>query len=170
MKLRHRSLYFVLSQALKLFLPFIHKKLMSLISDSTMEDENLDKEVLWNLQMMSEIVRSNGQELIKYKHLIVDVLKKSLRMTCKQGSSASRLLLTLVAKKDLQLTKSAYPCPMSINSGSGYEFGATILRNLFKALTLTYCLNYTSVTESLDKDPRELLYVRHWAKPGKIIY
>ena len=55
-----------------------------------MEEENLDKEVLWNLQMMSEIVRSNGQELIKYKHLIVDVLSKSLRMTCKQG----RLLMT----------------------------------------------------------------------------
>ena len=76
---------FTFSQALKLFLPFIHKKLMSLITDSTIKEGTLDKEVLWNLQMMSEIVRSNGQELIKYKTLLVDVLAKSLRMTCKQG-------------------------------------------------------------------------------------
>ena len=72
---------------MKLFLPFIHKRLMSLITEATMEEENLDKEVLWNLQMMSEIVRSNGQELIQYKQLLVDVLSKSLRMTCKQGES-----------------------------------------------------------------------------------
>ena len=57
-----------------------------------MEEESLDKDVLWNLQMMSEIVRSNGQELIKYKHLLVDVLKKSLRMNCKQGLSLAASL------------------------------------------------------------------------------
>ena len=49
----------------------------------------------------------------------------------------------------------------------GYEFGASILRNLFKALTLTYCLNYTSVTETLDQNPDDHLYVRDWAKPGE---
>ena len=50
---------------------------------------------------------------------------------------------------------------------SGYEFGASILRNLFKALTLTYCLNYTSVTGRLDLSPEDHIFVRDWAKPGK---
>ena len=81
-----------LAQALKLFLPFIHKKLMGLVTEATMQEESFDKEVLWNLQMMSEIVRSNGQELIKYKSMLVDVLKKSLRMTCKEGIGFLRLL------------------------------------------------------------------------------
>ena len=56
----------------------------------------------------------------------------------------------------------------SVSPSSGYEFGASILRNLFKALTLTYCLNYTSVTDSLDQDPADHLFVRDWAKPGEL--
>ena len=62
---------------------------MTLVTEATMAEEALDKEILWNLQMMSEIVRSNGQELIRYKSHLVDVLEKSLRMTCKQGDIRS---------------------------------------------------------------------------------
>ncbi|KAJ8044540.1 Proteasome activator complex subunit 4 [Holothuria leucospilota] len=72
--------------ALKKLLPHCSQLVLNILSsDEMQEEEHLDKEVLFNLLLLSEIVHFSTHELLNYKELVFEVLEKSLHLTCKEG-------------------------------------------------------------------------------------
>ncbi|KAE8600768.1 hypothetical protein XENTR_v10013403 [Xenopus tropicalis] len=81
-------------ESLKLFLPHCCNVISHLtINDDVINDEELDKELLWNLQLLSEITRVDGEKLLPYKEQLVQILHRTLHFTCKQGYILSCNLL-----------------------------------------------------------------------------
>ncbi|KAM4771368.1 proteasome activator complex subunit 4 [Rhinophrynus dorsalis] len=81
-------------ESLKLFLPHCCNVITHLtINDDVLNDEELDKELLWNLQLLSEITRVDGEKLLPYKEQLVKILQRTLHFTCKQGYTLSCNLL-----------------------------------------------------------------------------
>ncbi|XP_078590168.1 proteasome activator complex subunit 4-like isoform X2 [Branchiostoma floridae x Branchiostoma japonicum] len=79
---------------LKLFLPHCAQVIMKLTeAEDVQKEEQLDDELLWNLQMLADIVRCDGLTLVAYRDQLVPVLKRSLHLTCKDGYTQAGLLL-----------------------------------------------------------------------------
>ncbi|XP_044145613.1 proteasome activator complex subunit 4 isoform X2 [Bufo gargarizans] len=80
--------------SLKLFLPHCCSVITQLTSnDDVLHEEELDKELLWNLQLLSEITRVDGAKFLPYKDQLVKILQQTLHFTCKQGYTLSCNLL-----------------------------------------------------------------------------
>ncbi|XP_078505604.1 proteasome activator complex subunit 4 isoform X2 [Lissotriton helveticus] len=74
------------AESLKLFLPHCCAVIMSLTTnEDVLQEEELDKELLWNLQLVSEITRVDGEKLLPYREQLVQILSRTLHFTCKQG-------------------------------------------------------------------------------------
>ncbi|XP_053568667.1 proteasome activator complex subunit 4 [Bombina bombina] len=81
-------------ESLKLFLPHCCNVITHLtISDDVLHEEELDKELLWNLQLLSEITRVDGKKFLPYKEQLVKILQRTLHFKCKQGYALSCNLL-----------------------------------------------------------------------------
>uniref|UniRef100_A0A803SKN4 Proteasome activator subunit 4 n=1 Tax=Anolis carolinensis TaxID=28377 RepID=A0A803SKN4_ANOCA len=81
-------------ESLKLFVPHCCSVITHLtLNDDVLRDEELDKELLWNLQLLSEITRVDGKKLLPYKEQLLKILQRSLHLTCKQGYILSCNLL-----------------------------------------------------------------------------
>ncbi|XP_069464332.1 proteasome activator complex subunit 4 isoform X2 [Ambystoma mexicanum] len=81
-------------ESLKLFLPHCCTVIVNLtINEDVMHEEELDKELLWNLQLLSEITRVDGEKLLPYKEQLIQVLGRTVHFTCKQGYILSCNLL-----------------------------------------------------------------------------
>ncbi|XP_077341678.1 proteasome activator complex subunit 4 [Lithobates pipiens] len=81
-------------ESLKLFLPHCCNVITHLTkNDDVLHEEELDKELLWNLQLLSEITRVDGEKLLPYKDQLVKILRRTLHFTCKQGYTLSCNLL-----------------------------------------------------------------------------
>uniref|UniRef100_A0A8C3SWB5 Proteasome activator subunit 4 n=1 Tax=Chelydra serpentina TaxID=8475 RepID=A0A8C3SWB5_CHESE len=81
-------------ESLKLFVPHCCRVITHLtINDDVLHDEELDKELLWNLQLLSEITRVDGKKLLPYREQLVKILQRTLHLTCKQGYILSCNLL-----------------------------------------------------------------------------
>ncbi|XP_026508317.1 proteasome activator complex subunit 4 [Terrapene carolina triunguis] len=81
-------------ESLKLFVPHCCSVITHLtINDDVLHDEELDKELLWNLQLLSEITRVDGKKLLPYREQLVKILQRTLHLTCKQGYILSCNLL-----------------------------------------------------------------------------
>ncbi|XP_030051703.1 proteasome activator complex subunit 4 isoform X1 [Microcaecilia unicolor] len=81
-------------ESLKLFLPHCCSVITQLTSnDDILHEEELDKELLWNLQLLSEITRVDGEKLLPYREQLVKILQQTLHFTCKQGYILSCNLL-----------------------------------------------------------------------------
>ncbi|XP_035696564.1 proteasome activator complex subunit 4-like isoform X3 [Branchiostoma floridae] len=79
---------------LKLFLPHCAQVIMKLTeAEDVQKEEQLDDELLWNLQMLADIVRCDGMTLVAYRDQLVPVLKRTLHLTCKDGYQQAGLLL-----------------------------------------------------------------------------
>uniref|UniRef100_A0A8C3LK93 Proteasome activator subunit 4 n=1 Tax=Chrysolophus pictus TaxID=9089 RepID=A0A8C3LK93_CHRPC len=63
------------------------------LDDDVLRDEELDKELLWNLQLLSEITRVDGKKLLPYREQLGKILQRTLHLTCKQGYILSCNLL-----------------------------------------------------------------------------
>ena len=48
-------------------------------------EENVDSELLWFLEIVSEIICCDGKELLVYKDLITDVLALTIHIKCKKA-------------------------------------------------------------------------------------
>ncbi|KAG9484281.1 hypothetical protein GDO78_009934 [Eleutherodactylus coqui] len=80
--------------SLKLFLPHCCSVITQLTSnEDVLHEEELDKELLWNLQLLSEITRVDGEKLLPYKDQLVKILQQTLHFTCKQGYTLACNLL-----------------------------------------------------------------------------
>ncbi|XP_065785365.1 proteasome activator complex subunit 4 isoform X1 [Muntiacus reevesi] len=81
-------------ESLKLFVPHCCSVITQLtMNDDVLNDEELDKELLWNLQLLSEITRVDGKKLLLYREQLVKILQRTLHLTCKQGYTLSCNLL-----------------------------------------------------------------------------
>uniref|UniRef100_A0A8B9T6E1 Proteasome activator subunit 4 n=1 Tax=Anas platyrhynchos TaxID=8839 RepID=A0A8B9T6E1_ANAPL len=81
-------------ESLKLFVPHCCSVITHLtVNDDVLRDEELDKELLWNLQLLSEITRVDGKKLLPYREQLGKILQRTLHLTCKQGYILSCNLL-----------------------------------------------------------------------------
>ncbi|CAL1268746.1 unnamed protein product [Larinioides sclopetarius] len=76
------------------FLPHFSKLVLALMEhDEIFNEERLDDELLFSLLILSEIIRCDGKELLKYQNYIVEVLQKALNLKCKDGYNLGCSLL-----------------------------------------------------------------------------
>lgn len=55
--------------------------------EGAQSEEHADPELLWFLEMLSEMVRCNGKELLPYKDVLKEVTKLTIHMKCKKAYS-----------------------------------------------------------------------------------
>lgn len=69
-------------KSLKLFVPHCCSVITHLtLNDDVLHDEELDKELLWNLQLLSEITRVDGKKLLPYREQLLKILQRTLHLT-----------------------------------------------------------------------------------------
>ncbi|XP_061414922.1 proteasome activator complex subunit 4 isoform X2 [Lethenteron reissneri] len=82
------------AEALKLFVPHCCAVITHLTNhEEVQQEEELDKELIWNLQLLSEIVRINGAEVLPYRGQLESILKRTLWLKNKQGYTLAGKLL-----------------------------------------------------------------------------
>ncbi|MGH0173133.1 UNVERIFIED_CONTAM: hypothetical protein FKN15_013552 [Acipenser sinensis] len=72
---------------------FLKHKCLFFLDEDILREEELDKELLWNLQLLSEITRVDGDKLLPYREQCVKILQRTLHLKCKQGYMLSCNLL-----------------------------------------------------------------------------
>ncbi|XP_031434367.1 proteasome activator complex subunit 4A isoform X3 [Clupea harengus] len=81
-------------ESLKLFVPHCCNAItQSTANEEVQKEEELDKELLWNLQLLSEVTRLDGDKLLPYSAQLVRTLRQTLHLKCKQGYSLASNLL-----------------------------------------------------------------------------
>uniref|UniRef100_A0A3Q2P0Y9 Proteasome activator subunit 4 n=1 Tax=Fundulus heteroclitus TaxID=8078 RepID=A0A3Q2P0Y9_FUNHE len=74
------------AESLKLFVPHCCNAINQIAAnEEVLNEEELDKEFLWNLQLLSEVTRVDGDKLIPYRSDLVQMLQLTLHLKCKQG-------------------------------------------------------------------------------------
>ncbi|XP_078000645.1 proteasome activator complex subunit 4-like [Glandiceps talaboti] len=72
--------------ALKKFIPHCSQVILShTTSEEVQQETELDDEVLFKLQLLSEVVRCPSESLLKYGDQLIEVLQSTLHLTCKEG-------------------------------------------------------------------------------------
>ncbi|XP_069787517.1 proteasome activator complex subunit 4-like isoform X1 [Narcine bancroftii] len=80
--------------ALKRFVPHCCSLITQLtINDDVLQEQELDKDLLWNLQLLSEVTRVDGDKLLLYKDQLLKILQRTLHLKCKQGYTLAGTLL-----------------------------------------------------------------------------
>uniref|UniRef100_A0AAR2INB5 Proteasome activator Blm10 mid region domain-containing protein n=1 Tax=Pygocentrus nattereri TaxID=42514 RepID=A0AAR2INB5_PYGNA len=67
--------------------------LLWLVDEEVLNDEELDKDLMWNLQLLSEVTRVDGDKLLPYSAQLVQILQLTLHLKSKQGYSLACSLL-----------------------------------------------------------------------------
>ncbi|XP_035261773.1 proteasome activator complex subunit 4B isoform X1 [Anguilla anguilla] len=94
------------AEALKLFVPHCCSAITHITAnEDVLSEEELDKDLLWNLQLLSEVSRVDGEKLLPYRPRLVEILQLTLHVKCKQGYSLACNLLHHV----LRSTALIYP-------------------------------------------------------------
>uniref|UniRef100_A0A672KRB5 Proteasome activator subunit 4 n=1 Tax=Sinocyclocheilus grahami TaxID=75366 RepID=A0A672KRB5_SINGR len=82
------------AEALKLFLPHCCNAIFQISAyEEELNEEELDKELMWNLQLLSEVTRVDGDQLLLYRSQLVQILQLTLHLKCKQGYNLACKLL-----------------------------------------------------------------------------
>ncbi|XP_067680549.1 proteasome activator complex subunit 4-like [Haliotis asinina] len=83
------------AKTLKLFLPHFCSRIVTYCKEhgDVQKEEHLDDSFLWNLQMLTQLVRCNGKELLQYKDSLEEVLSLTLTLQCVQGYEMAGMLL-----------------------------------------------------------------------------
>uniref|UniRef100_A0A673MFT3 Proteasome activator complex subunit 4B n=1 Tax=Sinocyclocheilus rhinocerous TaxID=307959 RepID=A0A673MFT3_9TELE len=90
----------------RLFVPHCCNAITHLTANEDVSnEEELDKELLWNLQLLSEVTRVDGEKLLPYRTQLVQTLQLTLRLRCKQGYTLACNLLHHI----LRSTALTYP-------------------------------------------------------------
>uniref|UniRef100_A0AAQ5XCN0 Proteasome activator Blm10 mid region domain-containing protein n=1 Tax=Amphiprion ocellaris TaxID=80972 RepID=A0AAQ5XCN0_AMPOC len=77
------------AESLKMFVPHC----CNAINQIVLNEEELDKELLWNLQLLSEVSRVDGDKILPYRSELVQILQLTLHLKCKQGYTLACNLL-----------------------------------------------------------------------------
>lgn len=81
---------------------FVLIKLFHLV-EGIEKEENIDAELLWYLEVISELVRCDGKELLPYKDSLNKVLKQTLHLKCKKAYSRAGKVSTSLSCVCLRL-------------------------------------------------------------------
>uniref|UniRef100_A0A8C7K2D1 Proteasome activator subunit 4 n=1 Tax=Oncorhynchus kisutch TaxID=8019 RepID=A0A8C7K2D1_ONCKI len=82
------------AQSLKLLVPHCCNAINQLtVNEEVLSEEELDKELLWNLQLLSEVTRVDGDKILPYSTQLVQILQLTLHLKCKQGYTLACNLL-----------------------------------------------------------------------------
>ncbi|TSK14769.1 Proteasome activator complex subunit 4B [Bagarius yarrelli] len=82
------------AESLRLFVPHCCNAISHITAnEDVLNEEELDKELLWNLQLLSEVTRVDGDRLLPYRTQLVQILQLTLRLRSKQGYSLACNLL-----------------------------------------------------------------------------
>uniref|UniRef100_A0A672NC27 Proteasome activator complex subunit 4B n=1 Tax=Sinocyclocheilus grahami TaxID=75366 RepID=A0A672NC27_SINGR len=94
------------AESLRLFVPHCCNAITHLTANEDVSnEEELDKELIWNLQLLSEVTRVDGEKLLPYRTQLVQTLQLTLRLRCKQGYTLACNLLHHI----LRSTALTYP-------------------------------------------------------------
>ncbi|KAM4716279.1 proteasome activator complex subunit 4B-like [Anableps anableps] len=82
------------AESLRLFVPHCCS-IISLITDNVelQNEDELDKELLWNLQLLSEVIRVDGEQLLKYQGELERILRVCVHLRCKRAYTLACSLL-----------------------------------------------------------------------------
>ncbi|XP_076047764.1 proteasome activator complex subunit 4-like isoform X2 [Oratosquilla oratoria] len=73
-------------EALKALVPGVCRLILTLTeSDDVLEEEHLDEELIFNLLLLSEIIRCTGQDIVEYVPRLTEVLSRILYLKCREG-------------------------------------------------------------------------------------
>ncbi|XP_045600493.2 proteasome activator complex subunit 4 isoform X1 [Procambarus clarkii] len=87
------------SEALKAFVPGVCRLLLALTdNEEVQKEEHLDDELLFNLLLLSELVRCSGTFLIKYVPQITQVLTRTLHLKSREGYHLAGSVLRYLLK------------------------------------------------------------------------
>ncbi|KAG7163660.1 Proteasome activator complex subunit 4-like [Homarus americanus] len=87
------------SEALKAFVPGVCRLLLALTENEEIQnEEHLDDELLFNLLLLSELVRCSGSHLIKYVPQITQVLTQTLHLKSREGYHLAGSVLRYLLK------------------------------------------------------------------------
>ncbi|XP_034040183.1 proteasome activator complex subunit 4A isoform X2 [Thalassophryne amazonica] len=82
------------AESLKLFVPHCCNAISQIaVNEEVLNEEELDKELLWNLQLLSEVTRVDGDKILPYRSALVQILQLTLHLKCKQGYTLACNLL-----------------------------------------------------------------------------
>uniref|UniRef100_A0A8D3CRE5 Proteasome activator subunit 4 n=2 Tax=Scophthalmus maximus TaxID=52904 RepID=A0A8D3CRE5_SCOMX len=94
------------AESLKMFVPHCCNAINQIaVNEEVLNDEELDKELLWNLQLLSEVTRVDGDKVLPYRSDLVQILQLTLHLKCKQGYTLACNLLHHI----LRSTALTYP-------------------------------------------------------------
>lgn len=86
-------------EALKVFVPGVCRLLLALTANEEVQnEEHLDDELLFNLLLLSELVRCSGCHLIKYVPQITHVLTQTLHLKSREGYQLAGSILGYLLK------------------------------------------------------------------------
>lgn len=72
--------------------------LPSITAEDLSQEEHLDNEFLWNLKLLSELVRCDGQQLLAYREDLEAVLQATIHLRCKEASELAGSVLRFTLK------------------------------------------------------------------------
>ncbi|XP_041818516.1 proteasome activator complex subunit 4B [Chelmon rostratus] len=82
------------AESLRLFVPHCCSVIFHITDNQELQGEDeLDKELLWNLQLLSEVTRVDGEQLLKYQGDLERILCVCVRLRCKRAYTLACNLL-----------------------------------------------------------------------------
>ncbi|XP_042364278.1 proteasome activator complex subunit 4B [Plectropomus leopardus] len=82
------------AESLRLFVPHCCSVIFHITDNEELQSEDeLDKELLWNLQLLSEVTRVDGAQLLKYQGDLERILCVCVRLRCKRAYTLACSLL-----------------------------------------------------------------------------
>ncbi|XP_028286764.1 proteasome activator complex subunit 4B [Parambassis ranga] len=82
------------AESLRLFVPHCCSVIFHITDNEELQSEDeLDKELLWNLQLLSEVTRVDGEQLLKYQGDLERILCVCVRLRCKPAYTLACSLL-----------------------------------------------------------------------------
>ncbi|XP_074520213.1 proteasome activator complex subunit 4B [Halichoeres trimaculatus] len=82
------------AESLRLFVPHCCSVIFHITDNEELRGEDeLDKELLWNLQLLSEVTRVDGEQLLKYQGDLERILCVCVRLRCKRAYTLACNLL-----------------------------------------------------------------------------
>ncbi|XP_062269925.1 proteasome activator complex subunit 4B [Platichthys flesus] len=110
------------AESLSLFVPHCCSVIYQITDNEDLQSEDeLDKELLWNLQLLSEVARVDGEQLLKYQGDLERILGVCVRRRCKQAYTLACSLL----EHTLRSLSLIYPTEYRSTSG-GFDTDLTI--------------------------------------------
>ncbi|XP_071319028.1 proteasome activator complex subunit 4B [Trachinotus anak] len=82
------------AESLRLFVPHCCSVIFHITDNEELQSEDeLDKELLWNLQLLSEVTRVDGEQLLRYQGDLERILCVCVRLRCKRAYTLACSLL-----------------------------------------------------------------------------